>query len=78
MSGNVGFVSEAENFKLSISLFVNKTYSCCKKSTTEAGTERTGCKHKQGFELGRGNEAVLCFQHFCWRQRLAMISSSNP
>lgn len=77
MSGNVGFVSEAENFKLAISLFVNKIYSCCKMDT-EAGTESTGCKHKQGFELGRGNEAVLCLQHFCWSQRLGMISSSNP
>lgn len=74
MSGNVGFVSEAENFKLGISVFVNKIYSCCKMSTTEG----TGCKHKQVFELGKENEAVLCFQHCCWRQRLGMISSSNP
>lgn len=40
MSRNASFVSEAENFKLDvtvISLFVNKT-SLCSKMNTEAGT----------------------------------------
>lgn len=57
-SRHAGFVSEAENFKLVvmvISLFVNKT-SLCSKMNTEAGTQGTGYKHKQGLEPEKEGE----------------------
>lgn len=65
-------MSEAENFKLDvmiISVYVNKT-PLCSTMNTEAGTQGTGHMHKQGLDLGRRNEAMLCLQHLCWGERL--------
>lgn len=64
MSGNVGFVSEAENFKLGISLFVNKTYSCCKMSTTEAAQKGLGANTSKALSWAGGMRLCFAFSIF--------------